>query len=47
MGLSIWMPERDDEFHERIQDYAQSALYQAGGQKTGWKNFMMRMYPKP
>jgi len=46
-GISIWLPESDDVFFNRFEDFSNSRFWSTS-EKTfpGWKTWLMRMYPK-
>jgi hypothetical protein len=41
-GLSIWLPETNEEFHARFDDFSKSNFLQL----VGWRNFVIKVYPK-
>ncbi len=46
-GISIWLPQFEGEFHERIGDFSKSLFYGADACETpGWACWIKKMYSK-
>ena len=52
LNLDPWnlnlAPQTDEDFYNRYDDFSKSKFYglSDGTQMPGWKNWMMRIYPK-
>jgi hypothetical protein len=46
-GISIWLPQSDDDFVSRFEDFSRSRFWSSAAETElpGWKNWLMKMYP--